>query len=74
MQLYMEVDEMRSSFPQKILIAEEKADRSLRPLEDELQAAKERLEKIQVQLNLVPSAPNLDQIAVAEITDKVKVL
>ncbi|XP_038164584.1 dynein regulatory complex subunit 4-like isoform X2 [Cyprinodon tularosa] len=72
-QLYMEVDEMRSSFPQKILIAEEKADRSLRPLEDELQAAKERLEKIQVQPNLVPSAPNLDQIAVAEITDKEKV-
>ncbi|MEQ2215731.1 hypothetical protein XENOCAPTIV_005113 [Xenoophorus captivus] len=50
------------------------ADLSLRPLEDELQALTDRLEKIQAQLYAVLSGPSVDQTAVAELTSKVEVL
>ncbi|KAK5614202.1 hypothetical protein CRENBAI_007861 [Crenichthys baileyi] len=70
--LQIEMDELRSSVPQKICSAQKQADLSLRPLEDELQALTDHLEKIQAQLYSVLSAPNVDQTAVAELTFKVE--
>ncbi|KAK5614327.1 hypothetical protein CRENBAI_003162 [Crenichthys baileyi] len=57
---------------QKIQRAQKQADLSRRPLEDELQALTDRLEKIQAQLNSVLSDPDVEQTAVAELTSKVK--
>ncbi|KAM4743707.1 dynein regulatory complex subunit 4-like [Anableps anableps] len=72
LKLQIEVDELRSSIPQKIHNVQKQADLSLRPLEDELQALKDRVEKIQAQLQSVLSAPNVDQTAVTEITYNVE--
>lgn len=47
---------------------------SLRPMEDELQALEDNLEKVQAQLQSVLSAPNVDQTAITEIIHKVEVL
>ncbi|MEQ2189355.1 hypothetical protein GOODEAATRI_024501, partial [Goodea atripinnis] len=66
------MDELHSSVPQKICSAQKQADLSLRPLEDELQALTDRLEKIQAQLYAVLSGPSVDQTAVAELTSKVE--
>ncbi|XP_012708947.2 dynein regulatory complex subunit 4 [Fundulus heteroclitus] len=70
--LQIELDELRSSVPRKIYMAQDQADESLRPLEDELQALAGQLEETQAQLHSVLSAPNLDQTAVTEITYQVE--
>ncbi|XP_047220052.1 dynein regulatory complex subunit 4-like isoform X2 [Girardinichthys multiradiatus] len=70
--LQIEMDELHSSVPQKICSVQKQADLSLRPLEDELQALTDRLEKIQAQLYAVLSGPSVDQTAVAELTSKVE--
>ncbi|KAM4597244.1 dynein regulatory complex subunit 4-like [Fundulus diaphanus] len=72
LKLQTELDELRSSVPRKIYMAQDQADVSLRPLEDELQALAGQLEKTQAQLHSVLSAPNLDQTAVTEITYQVE--
>ncbi|XP_008403659.1 growth arrest-specific protein 8-like [Poecilia reticulata] len=70
--LQIEMAELQSSIPKKIYIAKKQADLSLRPLEDELAALNDHVEKIQAQLHALFSASNLDQTAVTEITHKVE--
>ncbi|XP_007549962.1 growth arrest-specific protein 8-like [Poecilia formosa] len=70
--LQIEMEELQSSVPKKINVAQKQANLSLRPLEDELTAMNVHVEKIQAQLHALFSAPNLDQTAVTEITDKVE--
>uniref|UniRef100_A0A3P9MYT1 Uncharacterized protein n=1 Tax=Poecilia reticulata TaxID=8081 RepID=A0A3P9MYT1_POERE len=72
--LQIEMAELQSSIPKKIYIAKKQADLSLRPLEDELAALNDHVEKIQAQLHALFSASNLDQTAVTEITHKVEVI
>ncbi|PWA17260.1 hypothetical protein CCH79_00010455, partial [Gambusia affinis] len=67
----IEVEELQSSVPTKIDIAQKQADLSLGPLEDELMALNDHVEKVQTQLHTLISAPNVDQTAVTEITHKV---
>lgn len=74
MQLQIEVEELQSSVPKKIDIAQKQADLSLMPLEDELTALNDHVEQIQAQLHALISAPNVDQTAVTEITHKVEVM
>ncbi|XP_043993817.1 dynein regulatory complex subunit 4-like [Gambusia affinis] len=69
--LQIEVEELQSSVPTKIDIAQKQADLSLGPLEDELMALNDHVEKVQTQLHTLISAPNVDQTAVTEITHKV---
>uniref|UniRef100_A0A3B5M0T9 Dynein regulatory complex subunit 4 n=1 Tax=Xiphophorus couchianus TaxID=32473 RepID=A0A3B5M0T9_9TELE len=73
-QLQIEVEELQSSVPKKIDIAQKQADLSLMPLEDELTALNDHVEQIQAQLHALISAPNVDQTAVTEITHKVEVM
>ncbi|XP_054892368.1 dynein regulatory complex subunit 4-like [Poeciliopsis prolifica] len=70
--LQIEVEELQSSVPKTVDMAENQADLSLRPLEDELMALNDSVEKVQAQLQAVISAPNVDQTAVTEITHKVE--
>lgn len=68
------MEELQSSVPTKIDIAQKQADLSLGPLEDELMALNDHVEKVQTQLHTLISAPNVDQTAVTEITHKVAVI